>query len=69
MKRKLIICRDVYINIFNINNIRRLIDIFWQSTNTAKKKIFLNGLQIYYGEINLVTINGKVEIELSPFGP
>jgi hypothetical protein len=34
-----------------------------------KKIIFLNGLQIYYGEINLVTINGKVEIELSPFGP
>ena len=69
MKRKLIICRDVYINIFNINNIRRLIDMFWQSTNTTKEKIFLNGLQIYYGEINLVTINGKVEIELSPFGP
>ena len=43
--------------------------MFWQSTNTAKKNFFLNGLQIYYGEINLVTINGKVEIELSPFGP
>ena len=43
--------------------------MFWQSTNTTKEKIFLNGLQIYYGEINLVTINVKVEIELSPFGP
>jgi hypothetical protein len=43
--------------------------MFWQSTNTAKKKFFLNGLQIYYGEINLLTINGKVKIELSPFGP
>jgi hypothetical protein len=43
--------------------------MFWQSTNTAKKNFFLNGLQIYYGEINLLTINGKVKIELSPFGP